>query len=83
MACGKNIHRKWQMGPFVRFGKKMLKLGRKKDGGKFTAEEAAALPLEDVKKMVEDQVPGAFTKRRLLRKQHLKKPAQKKHHQKG
>jgi DNA topoisomerase-1 len=65
-------------GPFVRFGKKMLKLGRKKDGGKFTAEEAAALPLEDVKKMVEDQVPGAFTKKAAAKKAAPKKAGAKK-----
>ncbi|MDB5253316.1 MAG: topoisomerase [Flaviaesturariibacter sp.] len=50
-------------GPFIKFGKKMLKLGRGADGGKMTAEAAAALSLEEVKKMIEDQVPGAFTKK--------------------
>jgi DNA topoisomerase-1 len=50
-------------GPFIRFGKKMLKLGRAADGGKLTPEAAAALSLEEVKKMIEDQVPGAFTKK--------------------
>ncbi|MDI9364091.1 MAG: type I DNA topoisomerase [Flavobacterium sp.] len=46
-------------GPFVRFGKKMLKL----TGKKYTAEEAATLPLESVKAMIEAQVPGAFAKK--------------------
>ena len=50
-------------GPFVRFGKKMLKLGRKKDGEKYTAEELIKLPIEDVKQMIEQQVPGAFSKK--------------------
>jgi DNA topoisomerase-1 len=50
-------------GPFVRFGKKMLKLGRKPDGGKYTAEEAQLITLEEVKKMVEEQVPNAFAKK--------------------
>ncbi|MCW3073936.1 MAG: topoisomerase [Flaviaesturariibacter sp.] len=50
-------------GPFIRFGKKMLKLGRAADGGKLTPEAAAALSLEEVKKMIEDQVPGPFTKK--------------------
>ena len=45
-------------GPFVRFGKKMLKLGRKENGEKYTNEEAATISLEQVKKMIEEQVPG-------------------------
>jgi DNA topoisomerase-1 len=50
-------------GPFIRFGKKMLKLGRGPEGEKLTTEQAAVLPLEDVKKMIEQQVPGAFEKK--------------------
>ena len=50
-------------GPFIRFGKKMLKLGRSKDGEKYTAEELSTLSLDEVKKMIESQVPGAFTKK--------------------
>ena len=33
-------------GPFIRFGKKMLKLGRKEDGEKYSAEELINLPIE-------------------------------------
>ncbi|MGK2862676.1 MAG: topoisomerase C-terminal repeat-containing protein, partial [Chitinophagaceae bacterium] len=58
-------------GPFIRFGKKMLKLPKKADDTKYTAEEAATLSLEDVKKMIEIEVPGAFAKKE-------KKPAAKK-----
>lgn len=65
-------------GPFVRFGKKMLKLGRKEDGSKYTAEEAATLPLETVKKMIEEQVPGAFTKKTAAKKAASKKAPAKK-----
>ncbi|MFL5774357.1 MAG: type I DNA topoisomerase [Flavisolibacter sp.] len=50
-------------GPFIKFGKKMLKLGRKEEGEKFTSEELANLSLEDVKGMIEKQVPGAFSKK--------------------
>ncbi|GAA4329874.1 type I DNA topoisomerase [Flaviaesturariibacter amylovorans] len=50
-------------GPFIKFGKKMLKLGRGPEGEKLTQEQAAVLPLEDVKKMIEQQVPGAFDKK--------------------
>lgn len=46
-------------GPFIKFGKLMLKLS-KSEGGKYTPEELAALSLEDVKKMIEAQVPNAF-----------------------
>lgn len=50
-------------GPFIRFGKKMLKLGRKADDSKYTAEEMAEVSLDDVKKMIEAQVPNAFAKK--------------------
>lgn len=46
-------------GPYIRFGKKMLKLG-KPGKSKYTPEEAAAISLDEVKAMVEAQVPGAF-----------------------
>jgi DNA topoisomerase-1 len=65
-------------GPFIRFGKKMLKLGRKENGEKLTNEEVAALPLEDVKKMIEQQVPGAFAKKAAAKKTATKKAAPKK-----
>lgn len=50
-------------GPFIKFNKKMLKVGRKSDGEKYTPEELSALPLDDIKKMIEAQVPGAFAKK--------------------
>lgn len=50
-------------GPFIRFGKKMLKLGRKKNNEKFEAEELKELPLNEVKKMIELQLPSAFAKK--------------------
>lgn len=65
-------------GPFIKFGKKMLKLGRKEEGKKYTAEELASLPLEDVKKMIEAQVPGAFAKKAAAKKTGAKKSAPKK-----
>lgn len=49
-------------GAYIRFGKKMLKLGRKQDGSKYTPEELKEIPLEDVKKMIQAQVPNAFAK---------------------
>ncbi len=50
-------------GPFIRFNKKMLKMGRKTDGGKYTAEELADIDVEEVKKMIVEQVPNAFAKK--------------------
>jgi DNA topoisomerase I len=64
-------------GPFIRFGKKMLKLGRKENGDKYSSEELTAIPVEDVKKMIEAQVPGAFAKKTSAKKID-KKPAAKK-----
>jgi DNA topoisomerase-1 len=51
-------------GAFIRFGKEMLKL-RKNPGtnDKYTPEELATLSLEDVKKLIVEQVPNAFEKK--------------------
>lgn len=50
-------------GPFIRFGKDMLKLGRTAKGEKLTPEDVADLSLEEVRKMIEEQKPGAFDKK--------------------
>jgi DNA topoisomerase I len=65
-------------GPFIRFGKKMLKLGKKENGEKYTAEELTTVPLEEIKKMIEDQVPGAFAKKAASKKASTSKAATKK-----
>lgn len=65
-------------GPFIRFGKKMLKLDRKADESKYTPEEAGNISLEDIKKMIEAQVPGAFSKKTPAKKTAAKKTAAKK-----
>lgn len=49
-------------GPYVRFGKKMLKLG-KPGKSKYTPEEAALVSLDEVKEIITEQVPGAFDKK--------------------
>lgn len=49
-------------GPFIRFGKNMISLPKKEDK-KMTNEEAAELTLEEVKKVIEAQIPDAFTKK--------------------
>ncbi len=59
-------------GPFIRFGKKMLKIDKKADGTKYTTDEVAMMPVEEIKKMIEAQLPGAFDKKT---KAAAKKPA--------
>jgi DNA topoisomerase-1 len=49
-------------GPFIKFGKAMLKLIKDK-GGKFAPEELSALSLDQVKSMIVAQVPNAFDKK--------------------
>ncbi len=50
-------------GPFIKFNKKMLKLGKKADGTKYEAADLANVELDAVKAMIELQVPGAFSKK--------------------
>ena len=64
-------------GPFIRFAKKMLKLG-KPGKSKYTPEEAAVISLDEVKEMIEAQVPGAFDKKTPAKKTAAKKTAAKK-----
>ena len=48
-------------GAFIRFGKDMLKLGRNPaTNEKYTPEELTVLSLEEVKKLIVEQVPNAF-----------------------
>jgi DNA topoisomerase I len=63
-------------GPYIKFGKKMLKLGKKADGNRLTADDMRDVTLEDVKKMIEQQIPGAFSKP--AKKTAAKKSAAKK-----
>lgn len=55
-------------GPFIRFGKKMIKIARKKDGEKYTAEDLASVTLDEVKKLIEVEEPDAFTKKTAAKK---------------
>lgn len=50
-------------GPVVKFGKKIISLPKKADGTRPTAEDAAALTLEQVKALIEAAVPNAFAKK--------------------
>ncbi len=50
-------------GPFLRFGKKMMKVVGQGANGKYTADELAVISLDEVKKMIEAQDPKAFEKK--------------------
>ena len=50
-------------GPFIRFGKKMMKLVGGGASGKYTADELAVISLDEVKKMIVAQDPKAFDKK--------------------
>ena len=74
-------------GPFIRFNKKMLKLGKKADDSKYAPEELTDIDVEEIKKMIEVQVPDAFTKKikaaaktatKMVKKNAPKKVAKKK-----
>lgn len=65
-------------GPFIRFNKKMLKLGRKPNADKYTPEELAEIDIETIKTMIEQQVPNAFAKKSTAKKTAVKKAAVKK-----
>ncbi len=74
-------------GPFIRFNKKMLKMGKKTDGSKYVAEDLTDIDVELIKKMIEEQVPDAFTKKlkvaaragtKTIKKSAPKKAAKKK-----
>ena len=66
-------------GPFIRFGKNMLKItGRNVMGEKYSADELAVISLDEVKKMITDQLPTAFEKKAAKRTAAPKKAAKKK-----
>ena len=65
-------------GAFIRFQKKMLKLGKKADGTKYEGAELENIDLEEVKKMITEQVPNAFGKKTAAKKTATKKATPKK-----
>jgi DNA topoisomerase-1 len=71
-------------GPIIKFGKKIIKLPKKEDETKYTPEEAAAFSLEDVKKFIELEIPGAFSgktkapKKKAINKKAVEKKSVKK-----
>ncbi|MFC5284018.1 type I DNA topoisomerase [Pedobacter alpinus] len=69
-------------GPFIRFGKQMLKLGKNPASGeKYTPEDLSLISLDDVKKLITDQIPDAFevkAKKTATKKAPAKKAVAKK-----
>jgi DNA topoisomerase I len=65
-------------GPFIRFGKKMMKLTGTGTNGKYTAEELSAMELDEIKKMILSQDPNAFDKKGQGKKKPAKKAASSK-----
>jgi DNA topoisomerase I len=57
-------------GPVIKFGKKIVRVPKKADDTKHTADDLKDIPLEEVKKWIEAEIPNAFGKK--------KKPAAKK-----
>jgi DNA topoisomerase-1 len=64
-------------GPVLKFGKKILRVPKKAGDAKYTAEELSSITLDDVKKMIETQMPDAFVKK-AAKKSATKKAASKK-----
>lgn len=59
-------------GPLIKYGKKVIPVPKKADNNRYSAEEAAAFTLEEVKSFIEAAIPGAFKS-----KQKTKSPAKK------
>jgi DNA topoisomerase-1 len=64
-------------GPVIRFGKKQLYLPKKADGARYSPEEGAAFSLDQIKAFIEQQIPGAFSKKTKASKAPAKKGAKK------
>ena len=55
-------------GPFIKFGKKFITLPKNEEGKKMTDSDAAMLSLEEIKKLVEAEIPGAFDSKKKAKK---------------
>jgi DNA topoisomerase I len=47
-------------GPYIKFGKKMVKLPKTSEGGKYTADQLINIELEQVKAWIEIELPGSI-----------------------
>jgi DNA topoisomerase-1 len=55
-------------GPIIKFGKKIIRIPKKADETKYSAEDAASFTLDQVKQFIELEVPGAFKKKTATKK---------------
>lgn len=55
-------------GPVVKFGRKFVKIPKTEAGEKYSKEELAELNIEEVKKWIEAEIPGAFAKKAAKKK---------------
>ena len=62
-------------GPVLKFGKKILRVPKKADDTKYTADELKTVEFETVKQWIEAQVPNAFGKKK--KEKAKKEPAEK------
>jgi len=65
-------------GSFIRFGKAMVKIGKQANGEKYTNEDLTSITIDEVKKLIEKELPDAFTKKTTAKKTAVKKTATKK-----
>lgn len=54
-------------GPYIKYGKKLINFP-KKDGQRITADQAAKMTLEDIKSIIQEQLPTAFVKKERKKK---------------
>ncbi|MBK7914248.1 MAG: type I DNA topoisomerase [Saprospiraceae bacterium] len=54
-------------GPYIKYGKKLINFP-KKDGQRITADQAAKMTLEDIKSIIQEQIPTAFVKKERKKK---------------
>ncbi len=64
-------------GPFIKFKKKNVKLPKSKDNNRMTKEEAADLSLDEVKAIIEKELPTAFKKKKSKAKSKKSKSKKK------
>lgn len=64
-------------GPVIKFNKKILRVAKKADDSKYSADELAVISLDEVKKMIETQLPNAFAKKTKIKAAAKKTPAKK------
>ncbi|MDQ3142799.1 MAG: type I DNA topoisomerase [Bacteroidota bacterium] len=58
-------------GPYIKFGKKLINIP-KTEGQKVTSEIAASMTLDQVKKLIENEIPGVFDKKTKAKKKASK-----------